>query len=132
MQHPPHISNANINLQRRLAAMACRECRGTGHPQLQLRHDTVRLAISGDALEFIISACRWGRVCACGCLPIKNWMAISSAAAHPHLSHALQGDHDSSIPFLLPLIFSFSSGFVCGVLNFGEAISFALQWNLAR
>ena len=59
-------------------------------------------------------------------------MGTSSAAAHPHLSHALQGDHDSSIPFLLPLIFAFNSGFICGVLNFGEAISFSLQWNLAR
>jgi len=59
-------------------------------------------------------------------------MGTSSAAAHPHLSHALQGDHDSSIPYILPLIFAFVSGFVNGVLNFGEAISFSLQWNLAR
>ena len=95
-------------------------------------HGTARLAISGDVLEHPVTACRWGWVCACGCLPIKNSMAISSAAAHPHLSHALQGDHDSSIPVLLPLIFAFNSGFICGVLNFGEAISFSLQWNLAR
>jgi hypothetical protein len=59
-------------------------------------------------------------------------MAISSAYTHPHLSDDLQGDHDSSIPLLLPMIFAFNSGFICGVLNFGQAITFSLQWNFAR
>ena len=61
-------------------------------------------------------------------------MAMSSTASHSqsHLSPVLQGDHDSSIPFLLPLIFAFNSGFINGVLNFGESVSFSLQWNMAR
>ena len=59
-------------------------------------------------------------------------MAISSANTHPHLSNDLHGNHDSSIPFLLLMIFAFNSGFTCGVLNFGQAISFSLQWNFAR
>ena len=61
-------------------------------------------------------------------------MSISSGAAHPHphLSHALQGDHDSSIPLHLPLLFGFFASFICGVLNFGEAMTFTLLWNFAR
>jgi hypothetical protein len=61
-------------------------------------------------------------------------MAISSAAAHHHghFSPALQGDHDSSIPLHHPLLFGFIASFTCGVLNFGEAMTFSLLWNLAR
>ena len=83
-----------------------------------------------------LDACCRGWVCACRLLPAAapNWMAISSAAAHHHrhLSPALQGDHDSSIPLHLPLIFGFVASFTCGVLNFGEAMTFTLLWNFAR
>ena len=57
-------------------------------------------------------------------------MAISSAYTHPHLSDDLQGDHDSSIPLLLPMIFAFNSGFICGVAT--SVGTFSLQWNFAR
>ena len=59
-------------------------------------------------------------------------MSMGSSSAQPHISSALQGHHDSGIPSFLPLMFAFNSGFICGVLNFGEAISFSLQWNVAR
>jgi hypothetical protein len=57
---------------------------------------------------------------------------LSSSVAHAHLSHVLQGPHDSSIPLYLPLLFGFLSSFICGVLNFGEAMTFTLLWNFAR
>ena len=57
-------------------------------------------------------------------------MAIQSPAMH--LSSELQGDHDVGIPYFLPVVFAFTSGFINGVLNFGESLSFSLQWNLAR
>jgi len=57
-------------------------------------------------------------------------MAINSPDMH--LSPELQGNHDIGIPFFLPVIFAFTSGFINGVLNFGAALSFSLQWNLAR
>ena len=59
---------------------------------------------------------------------------LSAVAAHPNLSHALQGPHDSSISAHLPLLFGFGfiSSFVCGILNFGEAITFTMLWNFAR
>ena len=59
-------------------------------------------------------------------------MAINSAASHHALSPALQGAHDSSIPMQLPLLFGFLGSFICGVLNFGEALTFMLLWNFAR
>ena len=59
-------------------------------------------------------------------------MAISSAASHHHLSPALQGQHDSSIPMQLPFMFGFLGSFICGVLNFGESLTFMLLWNFAR
>ncbi len=57
---------------------------------------------------------------------------LSSESPHHHLSHALQGQHDTSIPVHLPLLFGFLSSFVCGVLNFGESMTFTLLWNFAR
>jgi hypothetical protein len=65
-------------------------------------------------------------------LPTFHLMAINSAASHHALSSALQGQHDSSIPMQLPLLFGFLGSFICGVLNFGEALTFMLLWNFAR
>lgn len=59
-------------------------------------------------------------------------LEIGSTTAHPHLSHVLQGPHDSSIPLYLPLLFGFLASFNCGILNFGEATTFTLLWNFAR
>ncbi len=57
---------------------------------------------------------------------------MGSSSAQPHISSALQGHHDSGIPSFIPLIFAFNSGFICGVINIGESVSFSLQWNVAR
>jgi hypothetical protein len=59
-------------------------------------------------------------------------VGASAALAQSHLSHVLRGPHDSSIPLYLPLLFGFLSSFICGVLNFGEAMTFTLLWNFAR
>ena len=59
-------------------------------------------------------------------------MTISSEAALHHLSPALQGNHDSTIALYFPVLFGFLGSFVCGVLNFGEAMTFMLLWNFAR
>jgi hypothetical protein len=60
-------------------------------------------------------------------------MVFNSATEHHlHLSPDLHGNHDSSIPLYLVLTFGFCASFICGVLNFGESMTFTLLWNFAR
>ena len=50
-----------------------------------------------------------------------NCMQKRGAKGRSHAAHPVRGVYSG-----------FNSGFIYGVLNFGEAISFSLQWHLAR
>jgi hypothetical protein len=63
---------------------------------------------------------------------LSHGMAIDAAPVLRHQSTALQMDHDESIPVYLPLLFGFFASFICGVLNFGDAMTYTLLWNFAR
>jgi hypothetical protein len=59
---------------------------------------------------------------------------VDQVSAYPALSHALQGETsiNSDVPLTLVLSIGSIASFVCGLLNFGQGMTFAVLWNLAR
>jgi len=59
-------------------------------------------------------------------------MPTEMAAEYPHLSPATQRDNDINYPPILVLLIGLISSFICGVLNFGQGMTFAVLWNLSK
>jgi hypothetical protein len=59
---------------------------------------------------------------------------VDPVSAYPALSHALQSETsvNSNTPLPLVLFIGSIASFVCGLLNFGQGMTFAVLWNLAR
>jgi len=59
-------------------------------------------------------------------------MSTEIAAEYPHLSPAILRDNDINNPPILVLLIGLISSFICGVLNFGQGMTFAVLWNLSK
>jgi hypothetical protein len=59
-------------------------------------------------------------------------MSTEIAAEYPHLSPATLRDNDINYPPILVLLIGLISSFICGVLNFGQGMAFAVLWNMSK